>query len=89
MAVSPAVISQSEEHAMSLNNGITSKQQLRHDELEQIMKDYQQNGGAISRSADKVNLYCHSCGFRRYGSLRYFLTYGQSCGRCGARTRMA
>jgi hypothetical protein len=74
---------------MSLMNSLSQQQQDRHDEVERLTEAYKAAGGTISKTKDRVNLICHSCGFRRYGSIRYFLTYGQACSRCGARTRIA
>ena len=74
---------------MSLNSGITSKQQLRHDELERLTEAYRSAGGEITKKAGhRLNTVCTRCGRTRYLSASFAIRFKPACQACGAPTRI-
>jgi hypothetical protein len=67
-------------------NSLSQQRQDQHDEVERLTEAYKAAGGTINKTKDRLNFICSACGHRRCGSIKYFVSFGQACSRCGART---
>jgi hypothetical protein len=73
---------------MSLD-GMTEKQRARA-ELERLVAEFHEKGGAISRSPGiSATLVCQGCNHRRHVSIRFVENFSTACNRCGAPSRVA
>jgi hypothetical protein len=60
-----------------------SKQDLR-DEIQQATATFEANGGEITyRREAKAMITCQVCRHRRYVSVKYAMTFGRACIKCG------